>query len=517
MKVINNLFSLSPEGQIPGYGSMQEGLFLQDFLILLFAYLNQGEPTLSTNPDLTKEVSLSLKNNDSITDKLPSLSDTQQFFLKDIEDSISNHLTQLPLSDFVFNTSGDLKNSSQLIKKFTLNEEGKYFGDDFSNLSLYIAFTMILLERFFSYDSNKLNTNQESQGSLMNNFPEKGFLLSTLNFDSHQIQDQVKEVLTSIERNIRQIDTEKIENFFETFSSLNKLSGETQDFLKSYFETLRAEIKEGYNLHENLNLTKIKDSFSQLSDKAKEEIKGLIQQAKEEVKGLIQQARVEVKEVILQEKGIGSNPHEVSLQRFWLSGDGKPLLLKVKTFSVKEDFSSDSKQQVLIQNPVDFYLKGKEVNSQAEAFFQENRVLSPKVQAGEIHHFVKELTIEIVPSGERRAIVQLEPPELGKMELEVKVQNGEVEVHARVEKLETLSHLQQDFSQIKTQLEDLGLRLKDFQISLGLSPEGKNFGNGEEKGNQRKGNKFGEGVITQVEGGEDKSPLYHQGRLYRIV
>lgn len=103
------------------------------------------------------------------------------------------------------------------------------------------------------------------------------------------------------------------------------------------------------------------------------------------------------------------------------------------------------------------------------------------------------------------------------MELEVKVQNGEVEVHARVEKLETLSHLQQDFSQIKTQLEDLGLRLKDFQISLGLSPEGKNFGNGEEKGNQRKGNKFGEGVITQVEGGEDKSPLYHQGRLYRIV
>lgn len=163
MKVINNLFSLTPEGQIPGYGSMQEGLFLQDFLILLLAYLNQGEHTLSTNPDLTKEVSLNLKNNHSITDKLPSLPDTQQFFLKDIEYSISNHLTQLPFSDFVFNTSGDLKESSQLIKKFTLNEEGKYFEDDFSNLSFYITFTLILLERVFSYDYNKLNTNQEDQ------------------------------------------------------------------------------------------------------------------------------------------------------------------------------------------------------------------------------------------------------------------------------------------------------------------------------------------------------------------
>lgn len=512
MKVINNLFLLSPEGQIPGYGSMQEGMFFQDFLIFLLAYLNQGENNVSINPNFARNLSINIGNNSSIVEKLQAQGQVQQNLSEEnIKSLTPNHLTEIQPSDAVLDTSEvtNLKNLSPSVKDFTLNEKGQALEEDFSKLSFYTAFALILLESVLSYDSNKLNADQENRGFQMNNFPVKEGFLNSLNFNSHYFQDKFKEVLTSIERISTQFNTENFENFFKTFSSLNGLSSEAQGFLKTYFETLRDEMKEGFSLKRNFNLTdltNIKESFSQLSDSVKREVRGLIQQATEEVK-----------EIVPLEKGMSRNSPEVSLPRVWFSEEGKPLLLKVKTLSVKDDLSSNSKPQVLVHNPADFYLRGKEFSNLAESFSQSDKVLPLRVAAEDIHHFVKELTIEIVPTGERRATVQLEPPELGKMELEVKVQNGEVEVHARVEKPETLSHLQQDLSQIKTQLEDLGLRLKDLQISLGLSPEGKNFSHGEEKGSQQKNTKFRDGVNVQVEGLEEKRPIYHQGRLYRIV
>ncbi len=171
----------------------------------------------------------------------------------------------------------------------------------------------------------------------------------------------------------------------------------------------------------------------------------------------------------------------------------------------------------LIHNPVVFYSKAKELNPTAERIFTENMTLPPRIEIHDVHRFIKDFTVEIAPSGERKALVQLEPPELGRMEIKVHVHDGEVEIRAQVEKPETLAQLQQDLSQIKTQLEDLGLRLKDLQISLGLSPEGRSFGNNEERDNSKKHNRNGEISSPQVEGVEQKPPLYHQGRLYRIV
>lgn len=94
-----------------------------------------------------------------------------------------------------------------------------------------------------------------------------------------------------------------------------------------------------------------------------------------------------------------------------------------------------------------------------------------RVPVGEFLNFVKEFSAELLPSGERRANIQLEPPELGRLELEIKVVDHEVELKVRVEKPETYAQFQQDLAQLKNNFEELGLRLKDIQLSLGFSDD----------------------------------------------
>ncbi|MFN3505785.1 MAG: flagellar hook-length control protein FliK, partial [Caldimicrobium sp.] len=147
-------------------------------------------------------------------------------------------------------------------------------------------------------------------------------------------------------------------------------------------------------------------------------------------------------------------------------------------------------------------------NSQA---FSQNKEL---VKIENLTQFIKNFTIELKPSGERSALLELEPPELGKMEVTVKLKESEVEIVAKVEKAETLAHLKQEFLQIKTELENLGLKLKDFQLSLGLSGDERSFG--ERNGERREERK--EKVNRAATEGLGETPtLLYRGRLYKIV
>ena len=132
-------------------------------------------------------------------------------------------------------------------------------------------------------------------------------------------------------------------------------------------------------------------------------------------------------------------------------------------------------------------------------------------------NFIKDFVVEISPKGERKALVQLEPPELGKMELNIKVQDKEVEIHLKVEKPETLSHFNQELSQIRQQLEELGFKLRDFQLSLGFSTsERKEYADREGRKTEREV-KRGETEKIEIKNFSHELPHYHKGILYRIV
>jgi flagellar hook-length control protein FliK len=89
-----------------------------------------------------------------------------------------------------------------------------------------------------------------------------------------------------------------------------------------------------------------------------------------------------------------------------------------------------------------------------------------RVHLNEFAAFVRDFSIELMPRGEKMARLSLEPPELGRLELEVKVKDKKVEIVAKVEKPEAFHEIRQHLHQIKTHFEEAGLQLKDFQLSL---------------------------------------------------
>lgn len=142
-----------------------------------------------------------------------------------------------------------------------------------------------------------------------------------------------------------------------------------------------------------------------------------------------------------------------------------------------------------------------------------------RVPVGEFLNFVKEFSAELLPSGERRANIQLEPPELGRLELEIKVVDHEVEMKVRVEKPETYAQFQQDLAQLKNNFEELGLRLKDIQLSLGFS-DGRSLAKGRKEEELKESDSGRSRILDGVEGNTEEIP-FNRVRgfygFYRIV
>ena len=86
--------------------------------------------------------------------------------------------------------------------------------------------------------------------------------------------------------------------------------------------------------------------------------------------------------------------------------------------------------------------------------------------SGDISEIVKDMVLEIQPHGEKKALIKIEPPEMGFLDLEIKVKNKEVEIVAKIEKIELLQEIKQNLHNIKTSLEESGLNLKDVQLFL---------------------------------------------------
>ncbi len=84
----------------------------------------------------------------------------------------------------------------------------------------------------------------------------------------------------------------------------------------------------------------------------------------------------------------------------------------------------------------------------------------------QVSDFLKSLVIETYPEGEQRARIQLEPPELGHLDVEIKVKDGEVSLRVKVENPEAYQQIAKEVETIRTHLEEMGLRVKDLVFTL---------------------------------------------------
>jgi len=131
---------------------------------------------------------------------------------------------------------------------------------------------------------------------------------------------------------------------------------------------------------------------------------------------------------------------------------------------------------------------------------------------------IKDMVLEVHPSGEKKARLKLEPPDLGEVEVDLRVRHREVTLFLRVEKPEAAHQLQMHLTHLEKALDELGLRLTDFQIALVGSESGWRFREDSSSRERPRG-----GSANRVEeSGEvtESSPTregWHNGRLNLVV
>jgi flagellar hook-length control protein FliK len=97
---------------------------------------------------------------------------------------------------------------------------------------------------------------------------------------------------------------------------------------------------------------------------------------------------------------------------------------------------------------------------------QARSLLAHKLSLRELPDFVRNLVLEVHPQGEQKARLELFPPELGRLDIEVRVENGEVSVVGKLENPQAYQDILKEAPVIKTHLEELGLKVKELVFTL---------------------------------------------------
>ena len=97
---------------------------------------------------------------------------------------------------------------------------------------------------------------------------------------------------------------------------------------------------------------------------------------------------------------------------------------------------------------------------------QARSLLPHKLSLRELPDFVRNLVFEVYPQGEQKARLELFPPELGRLDIEVRVENGEVSVVGKLENPQAYQDILKEAPVIKTHLEELGLKVKELVFNL---------------------------------------------------
>ena len=429
---------------------------------------------------------------------------------------------------FNANLNENLNQYSNLIKK-------SYGNRELDLISLYLFYIFnnneqVSLCEKSSVDSefNKIDEIKDFQFDKEKPlFIEKliSFVLSHEEINFSQLNQIFEKVFS--ESNTENFNTESMADVRGSFSQVLNISGNENFSNDNKNETLVKENMEWLKTYEFL--TQIRDSSKIKSDKTfyTQNYKEDIQTNKENFQFYVNTFQSDDQPKIegdsnLQFKNIENNPQNFSSQNlnnnlfsFYLSKkytnqnttqNELKEEFNEKVFNIRRDLSSlgishndlEVKKGEILKEELKFFnslekkFKIEENNFQKifdagliKSDFKTENINIVKIEHTKTIDFqkfpdgflemVKEMSLEIQPEGEKRAFIKLEPPEIGFLDLEIKVKDKNIEIIARVEKPELLQEIKHNLYYIKAGLEESGLNLKDIQLFLGSNFNSKNL------------------------------------------
>ena len=425
----------------------------------------------------------------------------------------TNFLENLSVSEiFNANLNKNLNQCSNLIEK-------SYENKDLDLISLYLFYLFNNNEPDSLGEKSLVNSELNKIDKIKNFQFDKGehffikklisFILSYKEIDFSQLNQIFEKIFSNF-------NTENITNKEEGFSQISNISG-NEDFNKG--ETLVKENMEWLRAYEFL--TQMGDSNKIKDDKVFyiRDYKENIQLNKESLQSNINTVQSNNQYKIegdpnLQFKNSENNSQNLN-NLFSFSLNKKYTNQNTAQNELKEEFSGKDlnikrELDTLISNHNDLGVKKGEISKEESEFYNflekkfkievndfqkifdvsliksdfkmENVVKVDHTKTVDFHKIpdgfldmIKEMSLKIQPEGEKRAFIKLEPPEMGSLDLEIKVKDKNIEIIARVEKPELLQEIKHNLHLIKAGLEESGFNLKEIQLFLGSNFNDKNL------------------------------------------
>ncbi len=104
----------------------------------------------------------------------------------------------------------------------------------------------------------------------------------------------------------------------------------------------------------------------------------------------------------------------------------------------------------------------------------------------------------MIRNGEQKSRLQITPPNLGKLDIDITVKNGHIQANLSTENVMVKELLEANLNQLKQQLNNHGLTVDKFEVMVGLENGDKNNGNAwaEERNSRGSGSRGGRGIKT---------------------
>ncbi|MCX8040905.1 MAG: hypothetical protein N3A56_00245 [Thermodesulfobacteriaceae bacterium] len=224
----------------------------------------------------------------------------------------------------------------------------------------------------------------------------------------------------------------------------------------------------------NIKLVKIVDRKEALIESNKPMWKNL---DKEEIKGVnLKEIQSEIREISKKfdiENEIMNHKEDKGNQRFDLE-----TYLGEEVQSIGKEYKESEKDDIKMGKDFDrgFKVEVKEVEWDRVEFLKLGEGIKEtevkEVSNLKVRGLIEMLKNEVLKTKERvegKGVIEIRDEVLGNMEIEVEVDNREVRIISKVDKPEIVQEFRSYSLEIKQSLEEVGLKLKDFQIFLGTS------------------------------------------------
>lgn len=474
----------------------ENGQASMDFLFVLFLQLIQSaldilNPSEEPNSDLGAINSQDAKSNYqralNFMEDNPSLKETFNqaisfvFLLSQFVSYKEVNSQDVPLSIKFNNTANkeliklNLINIGSKDQKFSLDSKALFLPNQASSLTndkglepvkpiLLSNNTLQSLSAFISkaWKEYKALLKEKGEGININMQSLKKEFFVKLNTDWESLPEEAKAYLKEVLAN--------------SIFNQNKMGNNVYTNLKNYLNSNEINEKQDLSPEKKTGVNKILEVHTNNSN---------------EMQGLSAEKKIGVAEVLevnttKKDEILGKNTHDIPQ---WNKKLGDNSLQEVKTIltSVLEREEEHKEVKSFLKELVEKSEPFQSKSSERDNLFvlptqteegpstlgmhsadktQARSLLPHKLTLRELPDFVRNLVLEVHPQGEQKARLELFPPELGRLDIEVRVENGEVSVVGKLENPQAYQDILKEAPVIKTHLEELGLKVKELVFTL---------------------------------------------------